>query len=85
MEEEENNCKLKVGINVAMVEWDHSVVDVCNHARLEGKYVSRGTSRERSQSYKRLTNQMGNRKEGSFGCNQGITKKIKSLKIDPLK
>jgi hypothetical protein len=29
MEEEEKNSKLKVGINVAMVEWDQLVVDVC--------------------------------------------------------
>ncbi len=29
MEEEEKNSKPKVGINVAMVEWDYLVVDVC--------------------------------------------------------
>ncbi len=29
MEEEEKNSKPKVGINVAMVEWDQLVVDVC--------------------------------------------------------
>lgn len=29
MEEEENNSKPKVGINVVMVGWDESVVDVC--------------------------------------------------------
>lgn len=28
-EEEEKNSKLKVGINVVMVEWDQLVVDVC--------------------------------------------------------
>jgi hypothetical protein len=32
-----------------------------------------------------LTNQMGERKEGSFGCNLKNYKKFKSLKIDPLK
>jgi hypothetical protein len=57
-----------------MVEWDHSIVDVCDHMRSEGKYASRWTSRERSQSDKGLTNQMGKRKEISFGCNQGTTK-----------
>jgi hypothetical protein len=73
MEEEEKNCKLKVGINVAMVKWDHLILDVCDHARSEGKYANRRTSRKRSQSYKGLTNQMGKRKEGSFGCNQRTT------------
>ncbi len=29
MEEEEKNSKPKVGINVAMVKWDQSIVDVC--------------------------------------------------------
>ncbi len=29
MEEEEKNSKPKVGIKVAMVKWDQSVVDVC--------------------------------------------------------
>jgi hypothetical protein len=32
MEEEEKNSKPKVGINVAMVKWNQSVVDVCDHA-----------------------------------------------------
>jgi hypothetical protein len=41
MEEEEKNSKSKVEINVAMVEWDHSIVDVCDHVRSEGKYASR--------------------------------------------
>jgi hypothetical protein len=40
MENEEKNSKPKVKINVAMVEWDQSVVDVCDHARLEGKCAS---------------------------------------------
>jgi hypothetical protein len=29
IEEEEKNFKPKVGINVAMVDWDQLVVDVC--------------------------------------------------------
>jgi hypothetical protein len=29
MEKEEKNFKQKIGINVGMVEWDQSVVDVC--------------------------------------------------------
>ncbi len=29
MEKEEKNSKPKVGINVAMVEWDQLVIDVC--------------------------------------------------------
>jgi hypothetical protein len=29
MEEGKKNSKLKVGINVAIVEWDQSIVDVC--------------------------------------------------------
>ncbi len=29
IEEEEKNSKPKVGINVAMVEWDQLVMDVC--------------------------------------------------------
>jgi hypothetical protein len=29
MEEEEKNSKPKVGINLAVVKWDQSVVDVC--------------------------------------------------------
>ncbi len=29
LEKEEKNSKLKVGINVAMVKWDESIVDVC--------------------------------------------------------
>jgi hypothetical protein len=29
MEEEKKNSKPKVGINVAMVEWDQLVIDVC--------------------------------------------------------
>jgi hypothetical protein len=29
IEEEEKNSKLKVEVNVAMVEWDQLVVDVC--------------------------------------------------------
>jgi len=36
--------------------------------RSKDKYASKGTSRERGQSYKESTNQMGERKEGSFGC-----------------
>jgi hypothetical protein len=68
MEKENENCKPKVEINVDMVEWDQSIVDVCDHTRSEGKYANCGTFRERGQSYKGLMNQMGESKEGSFGC-----------------
>jgi hypothetical protein len=47
MEEKEKNLKPKVGINVAMVKWDQSVVDVCDHVTLEGKYVSEGASKDK--------------------------------------
>jgi hypothetical protein len=36
MEEEEKNSKLKVGINVVMVEWDQSIVDVCVTMQSQG-------------------------------------------------
>jgi hypothetical protein len=37
MEEEEKNSKSKVGINVIIVEWDQSVVDVCVTMRVKRK------------------------------------------------
>jgi hypothetical protein len=58
---------------------------VRDHVRLEGKYANKRASTHRGQSYKGLTNQMGKRKEGSFGCNLKNYRKFKSLKIDPLK
>jgi len=53
--------------------------------RSKGKYANRKASTQRGQSYMGLTNQMGERKEGSFGCNLKNYRKFKSLKIDPLK
>jgi hypothetical protein len=74
MEEEDKNSKLKVGINVAMVKWDQLVVDVCVTTRGQraSMPVEEPLRTKKGQSYKGLTNQMGEIKEGSFGCSRRI-------------
>ncbi len=68
MEKEENNSKPKMGIIVVMVDWDQLVVDVCVTTRGQKANMPVEEPPQRDQSYKGLMNQMGERKEGSFGC-----------------
>ncbi len=80
MEEEEKNSKSKVGINVVIVEWDQSVVDVCVTTRgqkanmLVEEPLERKVSRTRGQRTK------SKRKKSSFGCSQGTIENSKVKK-----
>lgn len=77
MEEEEKNSKSKVGINVVIVEWDQSVVDVCVTTWGQKANMPVEEPLERKVSHTRGQRTKSKKKKSSFGCSQGIIENSK--------